>query len=537
MSYTFFIEICLSDHLVDRKINHWDIAIRELSAKALNKLTHRDPEYFSTKVLPLLVTKTDSIDIHMRHGAVLAIGEIVLALSAINSIYITDEIKADLSQLVIKFQNREQFRGMTGELMKQSCLDFISNCSEANLEVSVECLESWQGQVDKCVVNKSLRIRELAVLALSNLCKTYYDHESRKAANLTVLAEYLKGADNDLEEHIRMGYVMAIGALPKFIVLQEINAVLSKLIELSLVPDEKAIRASGINPIIMNWSEARRDSVKAIGNVLQTIGFDALSEENLAKIFECLLKALEEYTVDNRGDIGAWVREASMQVLHTLISTCPPERLMSETVHKVMTGLAQQSVEKIDRTRGLAGKLFCSLVHHQPKIPHIKCHDALLEFFPEDSSKVLWLFADHTFPLFCKMLELPEYSEKLLIGLIVSIGQLTESLIKYSSASFLDYLKSHEKDIPRITEVIIKIFQDNCLNERITYPMLNFLDMLLSSGVLLDILEDENSTFPEEVYRLVNLEIKGHKKLYKIVSSINVYCQLIQVRFDFLTVF
>lgn len=30
----------LIDHLVDLKIEHWDCAIRELAAKALNKITH-----------------------------------------------------------------------------------------------------------------------------------------------------------------------------------------------------------------------------------------------------------------------------------------------------------------------------------------------------------------------------------------------------------------------------------------------------------------------------------------------------------------
>lgn len=30
------------------------------------------------------------------------------------------------------------------------------------------------------------------------------------------------------------------------------------------------------------------------------------------KIINCYLKAMDEYTLDNRGDIGAWVREAAM---------------------------------------------------------------------------------------------------------------------------------------------------------------------------------------------------------------------------------
>jgi tubulin-specific chaperone D len=252
-------------------------------------------------------------------------------------------------------------------------------------------------------------------------------------------------------------------------------------------------------------------------------------------MFECLLKALEEYTIDNRGDIGAWVREASMNVLHQMLKACPSDRIEADIVHSVMTGFAQQSVEKIDRTRGIAGKLFHSLLYSQPEIPHIRQCEAIKKIFPEDANKVLWLFADHTFPLFCNMIELHEYTEKLLIGFIASIGQLTESLIKHSSSSFLDFLNSHPNETPRICDLTLKIFQENLNNERITYPLLNFLDTILSSGTLLPILDDENSIFADEVFRLVNLEIKGHKKLYKMVSAINVMCQLIQVS-NFLTI-
>lgn len=41
----------LIDHLVERKVNHWDPAIRELTAKALHKFTRRAPEYVSSIVL------------------------------------------------------------------------------------------------------------------------------------------------------------------------------------------------------------------------------------------------------------------------------------------------------------------------------------------------------------------------------------------------------------------------------------------------------------------------------------------------------
>lgn len=49
--------------------------------------------------------------------------------------------------------------------------------------------------------------------------------------------------------------------------------------------------------------------------------------------------------------------------LYTLVTTCPSELLQPESVQEIMIGFAQQAVEIIDRTRGLAGSLFCKLVY------------------------------------------------------------------------------------------------------------------------------------------------------------------------------
>lgn len=49
--------------------------------------------------------------------------------------------------------------------------------------------------------------------------------------------------------------------------------------------------------------------------------------------------------------------------LYTLLTTCPNYLLKEEHVVSAMVGFAQQAVEIIDRTRGLAGQLFWKLVY------------------------------------------------------------------------------------------------------------------------------------------------------------------------------
>uniref|UniRef100_A0A1A9V249 TFCD_C domain-containing protein n=1 Tax=Glossina austeni TaxID=7395 RepID=A0A1A9V249_GLOAU len=46
--------------------------------------------------------------------------------------------------------------------------------------------------------------------------------------------------------------------------------------------------------------------------------------------------------------------------------------LQASYVHETVVSLMQQTGEKIDRTRGLADRLLCQLIHLQPEIVHIR---------------------------------------------------------------------------------------------------------------------------------------------------------------------
>lgn len=430
----------LLDHLLQKKINHWDVTIRELAAKALNRLTKRSPAHMANAVMQKLFELTDSIDVNTRHGSVVALGEVALALKeqerVDNQTYLLAETDLQLNQLIGKFLARDQFRGMSGEIMKQGCSDFIQNCSRAGVQSSDECLATWQSFIEKCLVNKNAQIREAATKAFHEMCVAYYVKDLDGQRNLQIIESYLEGCRNDLEEHIRMGYLMAVGAFPKLFFELRLNEIVQTLIAQCQIPNPAQNPNENIQT--RTWSEARRDSVKALTSVMMKMELDKEGKvvtegvrKCVAEAFECFLRGLDEYTSDNRGDIGAWVREASMKGLYQLVTVCPKELLTEELVLKIMRGLAQQAVEKIDRTRGLAGKLFCALVHHRERgeIPHIKRHAELKAIFPEDPETVLWLFADNTFPLFCAMLAFEEYSDAVLLGLTSSIGQLSESLV------------------------------------------------------------------------------------------------------------
>ncbi|KAG8331512.1 hypothetical protein J6590_039863 [Homalodisca vitripennis] len=74
----------LIKHLLRNKVDYWDCNIRILTAKALHKLASRAPEYMASDVLTELFALIVNDDPKAIHGAVLAIGELVWALSSIS---------------------------------------------------------------------------------------------------------------------------------------------------------------------------------------------------------------------------------------------------------------------------------------------------------------------------------------------------------------------------------------------------------------------------------------------------------------------
>ncbi|CAG9795264.1 unnamed protein product [Diatraea saccharalis] len=551
----------LIDHLVDLKVEHWDCAIRELAAKALNKLTPKIPEYVATEVLPKLVEKTESIDLNVRHGAILAIGEAVHALSQIKlangktaDSLISETISVSVRDLVPRLRGRQQFRGLGGELMRQACCQCIALLSMAAAPYhSHPTIDEWLNLIEECLSHEVQTIREKAIHALPFVFDQYlrddklmYGDKTAKFKRMELIEKYCEQLTNTGVNGLvlRMGYARAVGSLPKFVLSEQLPLIIQSLIDCTKVTENTH-----------KWAEGRRDAVIGLTDVCQTQGIVNGVEKYVPQIVEALLNCLSEYTIDMRGDIGAWVREASMTGLLSLCRQCAleaPHLNSPQVIKDIMCGIAQQAVEKIDRTRAHAGRIFTSLIYNDPIITNIPEHDALKRIFPseevelkpkdqedeidmttsENSNVVLWLFPGHTMPRFVQLLNYDEYRYNVIKGLIVSGGELTESLVKHTTQSLYSYLNTlHDNKtmLKYICDTIIKVFADNLHVKRITGPIFNFIDRLLSSGSISPILEDPNSTFAADVLKYLQIELRGAKNIYKLLDSINVLCQLIQV--------
>ncbi|XP_032285686.1 tubulin-specific chaperone D isoform X3 [Phoca vitulina] len=537
------------DHLVTMKINHWDGVIRELSAKALHNLAQRAPEYSAAHVLPRLLSMTQSLDLHTRHGAVLACAEVARGLHRLSvqedrpvADYLDEAAVQGLKQIHQQLYDRQLYRGLGGELMRQAVCILIENLSLSKMPFRGDVIiDGWQWVINDTLRNLHLisshsrqQIKEAAVLALAALCSEYYALETGEAdpaRQEELIRQYLADLQSP-EETARCGFSLALGALPRFLLKGRLQQVLAGLGAVTVIRPEN-----------VSFAESRRDALKAISRVCQTVGVRAggapdevVCEENVSQIYRTLLGCLHDYTTDSRGDVGTWVREAAMTSLMDLtllLGREQPELIEASICQQVMCHVAQQASEKIDRIRAHAARVFMALLHsHGSPVPHVPHRGELEKLFPRsDMASVNWNAPSQAFPRITQLLGLPTYRYHVLLGLAVSVGGLTESTVRYSTQSLFEYMKGIQND-PQALEgfggTLLQVFEDNLLNDRVSVPLLKTLDQMLANGCFDLFTTEQDHPFSVKLLALCKEEIKKSKDVQKLRSSVAVFCGMVQ---------
>ncbi|SRR6266404_2550519 len=184
-------------------------------------------------------------------------------------------------------------------------------------------------------------------------------------------------------------------------------------------------------------------------------------------MYNALILGLDDYTADERGDIGSKVRMASIQGLTsvslTLLAlvksdTAYIEYIPADLYQEAIAGILKQGVERLDNVRQQAGESIIRLLKCSP--PSVDYSNPW-KFHEERLFKELLLRYDHTghhsyhfhislrgipgddttadshgwqdsawiFPRAIKFLEIPEYRRAVLAGLLISVGSKTDSTV------------------------------------------------------------------------------------------------------------
>ncbi|XP_041434665.1 tubulin-specific chaperone D-like isoform X2 [Xenopus laevis] len=452
--------------------------------------------------------------------------------------YLNNETLAGLTAIHPKLQECQLYRGLDGELMRPAVCCLVEKLSLSKFpHPGEDIIGGWLWLINDSLKNLHLfigtarqKIKEAAVSALSALCQEYYQGGSA-AAHEDLVKQFTSELQSD-EEMVRCGFSLALGALPQFLLKGKLQQVLDGLRRVTCI--------SGKND---GFAKSRRDALRAIAQICQTVGVkedgcadEAMCKENITLVYNTLLNCMNDYTTDSRGDVGAWVREAAMASLQDvtlLIAQTETSLLEPDFVQRIMCALCQQSAEKIDRCRAFAGSVFLNLLYfNNPPVPHIPHREELERIFPRTQAESLnWNAPSHVFPQITQLLGFSTYRYYVLMGLTVSVGGLTESTVRYSAQSLFEYLRAIQNDTEQMdafSSSLLQVFRDNQHIDRVSIPLLKMLAQMLANGCFEIYTQEEEHPFAPDLLSLCKEEIKKSKDTQKLISSIGVFCGLIQ---------
>jgi hypothetical protein len=207
------------------------------------------------------------------------------------------------------------------------------------------------------------KIQEEAALALQSYCKNYFSEPGKLSKDSFLVREIIAIASpTTLESNITVtrGLNMALGVLSDSLLKDPALGLSKYLLDalmLNCLPKGKE----------SDDAENRKQAVKSLTKVVISLGITNVNKHMLKEVFETLYKAIQDYALDRRGDVGSWVREESMRSLTSLIQLIANQKdfyceildVMGpepEFYERFISALLQQLVEKIDRVRAEAGK-------------------------------------------------------------------------------------------------------------------------------------------------------------------------------------
>jgi len=257
------------DHLVDFKTKHWDISIRDLTARALAYQVHCDPKYMHDAVIPTLVPLTLTRDLSQRHGAIIAIAEVTRQLAE-EKYDISDSIQRSVIGIVAAVEKKRMLNGRGGAVMRQAILRLIECIALAGLRLEGDVNKSKhpitdiQTSVDANLGHPDEDIQNLAASAVEKFTREYYTAEKGTEKLFDrPLSKYIRVIEKeDPTPYNRRGVSLALGLLPQNLLLPSLVNIVRGLVEATVIPEKKDLRDA----------ETRRNAAQALGRILITVG-------------------------------------------------------------------------------------------------------------------------------------------------------------------------------------------------------------------------------------------------------------------------
>jgi len=472
--------------------------------------------------------------------------------------------------------------------------------------------------VDACLVHPKEEIQKSAAKALNALLIYHFPVSVKGPSSrlqARVVDKYISIVQTEDNPAATRGFSLALGSLPAKLLAPNCQ-VLDSVINCLCIASKKTSLVGGEGD-----AETRRNAIVSLVNVCTTVGIGKTSSSEVValppiyrlkrkqtdQVFSALLEAMEDYNTDRRGDVGSWSRIAAMDGLESLsylsikatttfpyscgdltssetpvyvpafqkrldflqtplenvdsLSKSQEERKIffdEQLCSSVLCALMKQLAEKLDTVRCKAGEcLERLLTSSSPRVSFVPYRRILIQALSLGGQDKNWSDPALTFPLLMKTVNINDFVEPILSGIVVSVGGLTESVSKSSSTALYEWIRGlrsakaisklfrmgegkfilsnqliecslYENFSIHVHLVFIGLFHKNKRNGRVLLPLLFTLDKLISHGYLDELLSAENGTFLCSLMACLESEAKGCSDVKRLLAIVTVALSLLR---------
>lgn len=477
------------NHLVTVCICHWDSDIRELASQSVGKIAGYSIDHISEMILEIMAVDIDSKDMNKVHGTLLTLAEI-------------GKLHHNESSSSSRFRQKV-FITITS--VKHAYLESYSS-TPLLIGICDGILYSFSAdQPDAAEFPSSPFWNKVLTIALKRPDDTLHFAIQRvlhKFSSVGVGLGHIKLLATELQKGRPVSKQTAARLLGGLVFKVEhakplFGQALGLL--LSYADCEKPITGTKI--------EMRRNAIESLVSLLTNLDEafdDFVSPEQFSSVIGVLLSGLRDYTTDERGDVGSWVRSSSLKCLETLIDFCTgvPSRIPRYTTRKVvkevLVEILKQTVESIDSLRERAwyttSRLLCEALSTQ-----IDGFDSLTKIFIRDNAEH-WRELSWTFPQTLELLKLcaedetghmNDYIDNVVEGIASLIGGQGNRDAREAGQIFCSYLNASQnvKLIREIVRRCLSIARTRIKEPKFILSALETLAMLLELPETLGILK------------------------------------------------
>ena len=504
---------------------------------------------------------------------------------------------SSLAELVPSIEKARLYRGRGGEIMRAAACRMIDCLSQSGLPLTVKQQVRLLDSVDACLIHPKEEIQNSAAEALRSLMRYHFPVTEKGPSTrlqARVIDKYISIINTEDNPAATRGFSLGLGVLPAKL-LAPTHLVLDSVLDClcnsaakeSLVGGEgdAETRRNSITSLVNICQTVGFEMDEQINSRSSPVC--PLTRYQTKRVFDSLLSAMEDYNTDRRGDVGSWSRIAAMKGLETLTylaisaSNAFPHSLHisssndlsnkvlvenvpavkerfgnflfndtsisseeclvpvtyfdEELCSSILCAMLKQLGEKLDAVRCQAGECIERLLTAQsPRVPFVPHRNMLVKALDIGEHKSNWSNPAVTFPLLMRAVNIDGFLSPIIEGIVVSVGGITESISKNSTASLFEWirvcrqLKATQK-ILQMGEVFLGLFRRFKRNGRVLLPLLSTLDKLLSHGYLEELLILNNGNFIRNLMTSLSNEASGCSDVKRLLAIVRVSLNLIQL--------